>query len=84
MSSNQQLEPSEETGIFTGLLGDIRDSLKGKSRDYTSGNISRAIIVLSVPMVLEMFMQSIFEVVDILLWANSERMRSPQWVLPPR
>ena len=44
---------------------DIYDALSGKSRDYTSGSLWRAIIVLSVPMVLEMMMQSVFEVVDI-------------------
>lgn len=47
------------------LWKDIRDSLKGKSRDYTQGSLWRAIIVLSIPMVLEMMMQSVFEVVDI-------------------
>ena len=43
----------------------IVDALRGKPHDYTSGSVTRAIILLSVPMVLEMSMQSIFEVVDI-------------------
>lgn len=63
MPSNRQSQ--DPSSLFSGLYSDIRDSLKGKARDYTSGSIPRAIIVLSVPMVLEMFMQSIFEVVDI-------------------
>ena len=44
---------------------DITDALRGRSRDYTSGGLWRAIIVLSVPMVLEMLMQSVFEIADI-------------------
>ncbi len=44
---------------------DIFDALRGKPHDYTSGSLWRAIMVLSVPMVLEMMMQSVFEVVDI-------------------
>ena len=65
MSNEHQTEESTPGSYLSTLLTDIGDSLKGRSRDYTSGSIARAIIVLSVPMVLEMFMQSIFEVVDI-------------------
>ncbi|MGB1374811.1 MAG: MATE family efflux transporter [Rhodothermales bacterium] len=47
------------------LWKDIADALRGRSRDYTKGGLWRAIIVLSVPMVLEMLMQSVFEIADI-------------------
>ena len=43
---------------------DIRDAIAGKAHDYTSGRLSRAVFLLAIPMVLEMFMQSIFAVAD--------------------
>ena len=44
---------------------EVRGVLRGEHRDYTSGSMARAIILLAVPMVLEMLMQSIFELVDV-------------------
>jgi len=47
------------------LWAAVRESLRGSHRDYTSGPTGRAIIMLAIPMVLEMCMESIFAVVDI-------------------
>ena len=43
----------------------FRDALSGKREDFTSGSINRAIVLLSIPMILEMVMESLFAVVDI-------------------
>src|SRR6185312_15324368 len=43
----------------------LRQSLSGEHRDYTNGSIRRAVILLSIPMILEMCMESVFAVVDI-------------------
>ncbi len=44
---------------------DLRDAVAGNDRDFTTIKLSRAILILSVPMVLEMIMESVFAVVDI-------------------
>ncbi|MCP4216120.1 MAG: MATE family efflux transporter, partial [bacterium] len=54
----------------TSIIRDIRDSVLGGSQDYTSISMGRAILLLSIPMVLEMIMESIFAIVDILFVAQ--------------
>ena len=47
------------------LLRLIRESLAGGERDYTTETIGRAVVLLAVPMVLELLMESVFALVDI-------------------
>ncbi|MDH4091073.1 MAG: MATE family efflux transporter [Cyclobacteriaceae bacterium] len=43
----------------------LKQSLLGEQQDYTSGSIDRAILLLSIPMILEMSMESLFAVIDV-------------------
>lgn len=47
----------------------IWQSLKGANHDYTSAPLNRAVLLLAVPMVLEMVMESLFAVVDVF-WVS--------------
>ena len=40
-------------------------AVTGKEQEFTTGSIRRAIFMLSIPMILEMLMESIFALVDI-------------------
>ena len=43
----------------------IWEALRGSHQDYTAGSLNRAILLLAVPMVLEMVLESLFAVVDV-------------------
>ncbi len=47
----------------------IVNSLNGEQRDYTAENLHRAVLLLAIPMVLEMIMESLFAVVDVF-WVS--------------
>ncbi len=44
---------------------DLKEAVSGTEQDFTEVRLSRAILLLSIPAVLEMIMESIFVVVDI-------------------
>jgi len=43
----------------------VHEALRGSHQDYTAGNLNRAILLLAIPMVLEMVLESLFAVVDV-------------------
>ena len=47
------------------LWASVRESLRGSHQDFTTGNLNRAILLLAIPMVLELVLESTFAVVDV-------------------
>jgi len=43
----------------------IKAALRGEERDYTQGSIKVAIVLLSIPMILELSLESVFALVDM-------------------
>src|SRR5271154_1104935 len=56
--------PTSSTSIRS-LYILFKKSLSGENQDYTQGSIRKAVFLLSIPMILEMCMESVFAVVDI-------------------
>ncbi len=53
----------------SGLWAALREAIRGSRRDYTEGPIGRALLLLAVPMIVEMVMESVFAVVDVF-WVS--------------
>ena len=50
---------------LSSLFNVVRQSLRGEEHDYTTGSLRKAVILLAIPMMLEMSMESVFALVDI-------------------
>jgi putative MATE family efflux protein len=48
-----------------GLWSSVREAVRGSHQDFTKGSLNRAILLLAIPMVLEMVLESLFAVVDV-------------------
>ncbi|MCF3649728.1 MATE family efflux transporter [Synoicihabitans lomoniglobus] len=58
-------DPRHDTSVWRGILL----ALRGERHDYTSVRLERAVLLLAVPMVLEMVMESIFSLADVF-WVS--------------
>lgn len=59
-------KPVFREGRWSSFWSDVWESVSGSDKDFTEVRMSKAILLLSIPMVLEMVMESVFAVVDIL------------------
>ncbi|MCP4653904.1 MAG: MATE family efflux transporter [bacterium] len=59
--SRQPVVPEPPSGFWAVL----RQAVAGTEEDFTRGPIGRAVVLLAVPMVLEMAMESIFAICDV-------------------
>lgn len=55
---------------MTNFLSTMKRALKGEHHDYTDGPIAEAVILLAVPMILELSLESVFAVVDMFFVAK--------------
>jgi putative MATE family efflux protein len=61
MGLEQVIVPAPEPDFWSS----IKEALRGSHRDYTAVSLNRAILLLAIPMVLEMVLESLFAVVDV-------------------
>jgi len=67
--SFDSVNPSVET-VDNSFWSILREAVWGTQRDFTQGSLGVALFILSVPMIIEMFAESLFAVVDIFFVAH--------------
>ena len=45
----------------------VKEAIRGQQQDYTAGSMRRAIVLLAIPMILELALESIFALVDMFV-----------------
>lgn len=66
-------ETTIKKSLFSKIYTTLKQALKGdESFDYTAGSIKKAVILLAIPMVLEMMMESVFALVDLYFVGHLE------------
>ncbi|HEY3705537.1 MAG TPA: MATE family efflux transporter [Terracidiphilus sp.] len=64
MSTFESTPSLEAAASQASLWTSVREALRGSHQDYTTGDLNRSILLLAIPMVLEMVLESLFAVVD--------------------
>ena len=63
MSTSSEAPPPEH--VNKSFFSILKESIWGSERDFTIGSLRTAIFILAVPMIIEMFAESLFALVDI-------------------
>jgi putative MATE family efflux protein len=64
-----ELETTTSSAQPHTLWASLVEAIRGSHQDFTAGSLNRAILLLAVPMVLEMCLESLFGVVDVF-WVS--------------
>ena len=64
-----QMQSTTTTEVPPTLWQSVKEALRGSHQDYTTGSLNRSILLLAIPMVLEMVLESLFAVVDVF-WVS--------------
>ncbi|TDQ12143.1 MATE family efflux transporter [Pedobacter metabolipauper] len=59
------VQQTASSGKLSKIFLVIKQSLNGEELDFTQGSIRKAVILLAIPMMLEMAMESVFALVDL-------------------
>jgi putative MATE family efflux protein len=62
-------EPAIKSEAPRTLWQSVWEAVRGSHQDYTTGSLNRSILLLAIPMVLEMVLESLFAVVDVF-WVS--------------
>src|SRR5213596_3142865 len=58
-------QPTQHRSTLSLFFSLVKQSLRSDEHDYTQGSIRQAIILLAIPMILELGLESVFAVVDM-------------------
>ena len=64
---SQNVTFTNKLSTYLSLIG---KALKGEELDYTQGSLRKGIIMLAIPMIIEMGMESVFAIVDLFFVAK--------------
>lgn len=65
-------QTSPARSLSSGIFATIKRSIRGEDIDLTTGSLRMAVILLSIPMMLEMAMESVFALVDLYFVGHLE------------
>jgi putative MATE family efflux protein len=68
MSLSSATPPAET--VNNSFISVVREAIRGSARDFTREPIALSLFLLAIPMILEMFMESLFAIVDIFFVAK--------------